>query len=101
MRQIRVPSRKIISVLLSFNRNDFAQLFHACLCFFKCKLQSESCNFCVLFITSAFFLQVVESGLFVKHYKVEVYLLELKLCESSNPDNLVSCHFSKADTVGK
>ncbi|XP_064012715.1 ubiquitin carboxyl-terminal hydrolase 4 isoform X2 [Pogoniulus pusillus] len=43
--------------------------------------------------------KVVESGLFVKHYKVEVYLLELKLCESSNPDNLVSCHFSKADTV--
>ncbi|KAM6062121.1 ubiquitin carboxyl-terminal hydrolase 4 isoform 5-T5 [Chlamydotis macqueenii] len=43
--------------------------------------------------------KVVEYGLFVKHYKVEVYLLELKLCESSDPDNVVSCHFSKADTV--
>ncbi|XP_054243396.1 ubiquitin carboxyl-terminal hydrolase 4 isoform X2 [Indicator indicator] len=43
--------------------------------------------------------KVVEYGLFVKHYKVEVYLLELKLCESSDPDNLISCHFSKADTV--
>ncbi|XP_064523762.1 ubiquitin carboxyl-terminal hydrolase 4 isoform X1 [Pseudopipra pipra] len=43
--------------------------------------------------------KVVEYGLFVKHYKVEVYLLELKLCKSSDPDNVVSCHFSKADTV--
>ncbi|XP_074459300.1 ubiquitin carboxyl-terminal hydrolase 4 isoform X2 [Larus michahellis] len=43
--------------------------------------------------------KVVEYGLFVKHYKVEVYLLELKLCESSDPDNVISCHFSKADTV--
>ncbi|NXW41002.1 UBP4 hydrolase, partial [Nyctiprogne leucopyga] len=43
--------------------------------------------------------KVVEYGLFVKHYKVEVYLVELKLCESSNPDNVISCHFSKVDTV--
>ncbi|XP_054693854.1 ubiquitin carboxyl-terminal hydrolase 4 isoform X4 [Grus americana] len=43
--------------------------------------------------------KVVEYGLFVKHYKVEVYLLELKLCENSDPDNVISCHFSKADTV--
>ncbi|XP_071611894.1 ubiquitin carboxyl-terminal hydrolase 4 isoform X1 [Heliangelus exortis] len=43
--------------------------------------------------------KVVEYGLFVKHYKVEVYLLELKLCESSDPDNVISCHFSKADTL--
>ncbi|XP_061864602.1 ubiquitin carboxyl-terminal hydrolase 4 isoform X2 [Colius striatus] len=43
--------------------------------------------------------KVVEYGLFVKHYKVEVYLLELKLCECSDPDNVISCHFSKADTV--
>uniref|UniRef100_A0A674G7I5 Ubiquitin carboxyl-terminal hydrolase n=1 Tax=Taeniopygia guttata TaxID=59729 RepID=A0A674G7I5_TAEGU len=43
--------------------------------------------------------KVVEYGLFVKHYKVEVYLLELKLCESSDPDNVINCHFSKADTV--
>ncbi|NWI13996.1 UBP4 hydrolase, partial [Crypturellus soui] len=43
--------------------------------------------------------KVVEYGLFVKHCKVEVYLLELKLCENSNPDNVVNCHFSKADTI--
>ncbi|XP_054022957.1 ubiquitin carboxyl-terminal hydrolase 4 [Dryobates pubescens] len=43
--------------------------------------------------------KVVEYGLFVKHCKVEVYLLELKLCENSDPRNLISCHFSKADTI--
>nr|XP_021518465.1 ubiquitin carboxyl-terminal hydrolase 4 isoform X3 [Meriones unguiculatus] len=43
--------------------------------------------------------KVVEHGLFVKHCKVEVYLLELKLCENSDPTNLLSCHFSKADTI--
>lgn len=46
-------------------------------------------------------LQVVEHGLFVKHCKVEVYLLELKLCENSDPTNVLSCHFSKADTIGE
>ncbi|NWV01188.1 UBP4 hydrolase, partial [Upupa epops] len=43
--------------------------------------------------------KVVEYGVFVKHYKVEVYLPELKLGESSDPHNLISCHFSKADTI--
>nr|KAF6335986.1 ubiquitin specific peptidase 4 [Pipistrellus kuhlii] len=43
--------------------------------------------------------KVVEYGLFVKHCKVEVYLLELKLCENSDPNNVLSCHFSKADTI--
>ncbi|KAM9534192.1 ubiquitin carboxyl-terminal hydrolase 4-like [Guaruba guarouba] len=43
--------------------------------------------------------KVVEHGVFVKHCKVEVYLLELKLCESSDPEAVISCHFSKADTV--
>ncbi|XP_036122022.1 ubiquitin carboxyl-terminal hydrolase 4 isoform X2 [Molossus molossus] len=43
--------------------------------------------------------KVVEYGLFVKHCKVEVYLLELKLCENSDPTNMLSCHFSKADTI--
>lgn len=51
--------------------------------------------------TFASCLQVVEHGLFVKHCKVEVYLLELKLCENSDPTNVLSCHFSKADTIGK
>ncbi|KAL2803832.1 ubiquitin carboxyl-terminal hydrolase 4 isoform a, partial [Daubentonia madagascariensis] len=43
--------------------------------------------------------KVVEHGMFVKHCKVEVYLLELKLCENSDPTNVLSCHFSKADTI--
>ncbi|NXK46864.1 UBP4 hydrolase, partial [Chauna torquata] len=43
--------------------------------------------------------KVVEYGLFVKYCKVEVYLLELKLCESSDPDNVISCRFSQVDTV--
>uniref|UniRef100_A0A3Q3R0Y4 Ubiquitin carboxyl-terminal hydrolase n=1 Tax=Monopterus albus TaxID=43700 RepID=A0A3Q3R0Y4_MONAL len=45
--------------------------------------------------------KVVEHGMFVKHCKVEVYLLELNLCENDNMDNVITCHFSKADTIGK
>ncbi|KAM3587415.1 uncharacterized protein V6R79_004754 [Siganus canaliculatus] len=37
--------------------------------------------------------------MFVKHCKVEVYLTELKLCEDSNMDNVVTRRFSKADTI--
>ncbi|KAF4079160.1 hypothetical protein AMELA_G00189890 [Ameiurus melas] len=33
--------------------------------------------------------KVVEHGMFVKHCKVEVYLLELNLCENDNMDNVV------------
>lgn len=47
------------------------------------------------------FLQVVEQGMFVKHCKVEVYLTELKLCEDSNMDNMITRRFSKADTIGR
>ncbi|KAK2915730.1 hypothetical protein Q8A67_000104 [Cirrhinus molitorella] len=43
--------------------------------------------------------KVVEMGMFVKHCKVEVYLIELKLCEDSNMDKIVSRRFSKADTI--
>uniref|UniRef100_A0AAR2LWX4 Ubiquitin carboxyl-terminal hydrolase 15 n=1 Tax=Pygocentrus nattereri TaxID=42514 RepID=A0AAR2LWX4_PYGNA len=43
--------------------------------------------------------KVVEQGMFVKHCKVEVYLTELKLCEDSNMDNIVTRRFSKADTI--
>uniref|UniRef100_A0A7N6F868 Ubiquitin carboxyl-terminal hydrolase n=1 Tax=Anabas testudineus TaxID=64144 RepID=A0A7N6F868_ANATE len=43
--------------------------------------------------------KVVEHGMFVKHCKVEVYLLELNLCENDNMDNVVTRHFSKADTI--
>lgn len=38
--------------------------------------------------------------MFVKHCKVEVYLTELKLCEDSNMDNVITRRFSKADTIG-
>lgn len=52
--------------------------------------------------SSVFFpLQVVEHGMFVKHCKVEVYLLELNLCENDHMDNVVTRHFSKADTIGE
>lgn len=57
-----------------------------------------------LFIQSFFFclfVKVVEQGMFVKHCKVEVYLTELKLCEDSNMDNVITRRFSKADTIGK
>ncbi|CAH2312516.1 ubiquitin carboxyl-terminal hydrolase 4 isoform X1 [Pelobates cultripes] len=43
--------------------------------------------------------KVVEHGMFVKHCKVEVYLIELKLCNDSEPDTLIPRHFSKADTI--
>uniref|UniRef100_A0AAX7TMT7 Ubiquitin carboxyl-terminal hydrolase n=1 Tax=Astatotilapia calliptera TaxID=8154 RepID=A0AAX7TMT7_ASTCA len=35
----------------------------------------------------------------ILHCKVEVYLLELNLCENDNMDNVVTRHFSKADTI--
>ncbi|XP_022104012.1 ubiquitin carboxyl-terminal hydrolase 15-like [Acanthaster planci] len=43
--------------------------------------------------------KVVEYGMFVKHCKVEVYLMELKLSEHGNPEKYVSQQFSKADTI--
>uniref|UniRef100_M4ABG9 Ubiquitin carboxyl-terminal hydrolase n=1 Tax=Xiphophorus maculatus TaxID=8083 RepID=M4ABG9_XIPMA len=43
--------------------------------------------------------KVVEHGMFVKHCKVEVYLLELSLCENDNMENVITRHFSKADTI--
>uniref|UniRef100_A0A8C6KI33 Ubiquitin carboxyl-terminal hydrolase n=1 Tax=Nothobranchius furzeri TaxID=105023 RepID=A0A8C6KI33_NOTFU len=43
--------------------------------------------------------KVVEQGMFVKHCKVEVYLTELKLCEDSKMDNVITRRFSKADTI--
>uniref|UniRef100_A0A3Q2P0Q1 ubiquitinyl hydrolase 1 n=1 Tax=Fundulus heteroclitus TaxID=8078 RepID=A0A3Q2P0Q1_FUNHE len=43
--------------------------------------------------------KVVEHGMFVKHCKVEVYLLELNLCENDNMENVITRYFSKADTI--
>ncbi|XP_022252353.1 ubiquitin carboxyl-terminal hydrolase 15-like isoform X3 [Limulus polyphemus] len=44
--------------------------------------------------------KVVEYGMFMKQCKVEVYLMELKLCENSNLEHCISHKFSKDDTVG-
>ncbi|XP_036417320.1 zinc finger protein RFP-like [Colossoma macropomum] len=43
--------------------------------------------------------KVVGHGMFVKHYSVEVYLTELKLCECGDMDNIINRSFSKTDTV--
>uniref|UniRef100_A0A673AJW5 Ubiquitin carboxyl-terminal hydrolase n=1 Tax=Sphaeramia orbicularis TaxID=375764 RepID=A0A673AJW5_9TELE len=47
--------------------------------------------------------KVVEHGMFVKHCKVEVYLLELNLCENDNMDNVVTrcCFPVSLDTIEK
>lgn len=44
--------------------------------------------------------KVVEHGMFVKRCKVEVYLMEFKLCENSQLDHIVTSKFSKGDTIG-
>ncbi|KAM4581904.1 uncharacterized protein V3H82_006025 isoform 2-T2 [Fundulus diaphanus] len=43
--------------------------------------------------------KVIEHGMFVKHCKVEVYLLELSLCENNNMEKVIKQHFSRADTI--
>ncbi|KAJ8316636.1 hypothetical protein KUTeg_005809 [Tegillarca granosa] len=43
--------------------------------------------------------KVIEQGMFVKHCKVEVYLMDLKLCENSKLDNFITKQFSRAATV--
>ncbi|XP_071818107.1 ubiquitin carboxyl-terminal hydrolase 15-like isoform X2 [Apostichopus japonicus] len=43
--------------------------------------------------------KVVEHGMFVKRCKVEVYLMEFKLCENSQLDHIVTSKFSKGDTI--
>ena len=45
--------------------------------------------------------KVVEYGLYMKHCKVEVYLLEFKLCVHPNLNDVNKREFSRADTVGK
>ncbi|XP_069693943.1 ubiquitin carboxyl-terminal hydrolase 15-like isoform X2 [Periplaneta americana] len=44
--------------------------------------------------------QVIEYGVFVKHYKVEVYLLQLRLCKDFNLESETTQKFSKGDTIG-
>lgn len=45
--------------------------------------------------------KVIEQGMFVKHCKVEVYLMELKLCHNRNLEHIITEQFSKADTIGE
>jgi hypothetical protein len=45
--------------------------------------------------------KVIEQGMFVKHCKVEVYLLEIKMCENSNLEKIINKSMSRADTIGK
>ena len=45
--------------------------------------------------------RVVEHGLYGKHIKVEVYLVEFKLALHPDVDNIQSKKFSRADTVGE
>lgn len=44
--------------------------------------------------------KVIEQGMFVKHCKVEVYLMDLKLCENSKLEHFITKQFSRAATVG-
>ena len=43
----------------------------------------------------------MEYGLYMKHCKVEVYLLEFKLCVHPKLNEHVVKSFSRADTVGE
>ena len=45
--------------------------------------------------------KVVEHGLYVKHCKVEVYLVEFKLALHPDVDAFQTKKFSRADTVGE
>ena len=45
--------------------------------------------------------KVAEHGMYLKSCKVEVYLMEFKLCWKSDPKTIVTRHFSKGDTIGE
>ena len=45
--------------------------------------------------------KVVEYGLYMKHCKVEVYLMDFKLCQQSQLNETISRQFSRATTVGE
>ena len=45
--------------------------------------------------------KVVEHGMYVKSCKVEVYLMQFKLCKHSDLNTIVTRQFSKGDTVGR
>ncbi|XP_076078231.1 ubiquitin carboxyl-terminal hydrolase 15-like isoform X1 [Mytilus galloprovincialis] len=43
--------------------------------------------------------KVIEQGMFVKHCKVEVYMLDVKMCENSNLEKIINKSMSRADTI--
>ena len=45
--------------------------------------------------------KVVEYGIYLKTCKVEVYLMEFKLSQHSDPNTFFKMKFSKGDTVGE
>eukprot|EP00731_Ephydatia_muelleri_P021843 Em0014g434a len=45
--------------------------------------------------------KVVEYGLYMKHCKVEVYLMDFKLCQQSQLNETISRQFSRATTVAQ
>ena len=45
--------------------------------------------------------KVIDSGMFVKHCKIEVYFMELKLAENSSMNDVRSAKFSRNDTLSK
>ena len=45
--------------------------------------------------------KVVELGMFAKFLKVEVYLMEFRLSQHSDPETLITREFSRADTIGE
>ena len=44
--------------------------------------------------------KVIKQGMFVKHLKVEVYLMDLKLCTNADVDNVQVHQFSRVNTIG-
>ena len=44
---------------------------------------------------------VVEYGLYMKHLKVGVYPLDIKLCVHPHLSNIIKLNFSRAHTVGE
>lgn len=45
--------------------------------------------------------RVIEQGMFMKHCRVEVYLMELKLSQNSDMNSVVIKQFSRAATISK
>ena len=56
------------------------------------------CTLLFLFKTTRY---VVEYGTYVKHLKVEVYLIEFKLCVHPNVNDAKTLFFSRADNIGE